>query len=81
MIILYTPRDGREGAADRRSRVLGAPSLDYLADILARSGCNLASESAIIEAFVASGVRPSDVNHDWNALVGRAAELRGKHHV
>lgn len=81
MIVVPPRAEGKERAADRRARVLGAPSLDYLADILARSGCNLSSDSAIIEAFVASGIRPSDVTHDWTALRERAAELRKSSHV
>lgn len=49
-----------------------------LAAILAESGCDLASDDACVEALVARGVRPSEINVDWHSAKTRAHDLRAQ---
>lgn len=66
----------RERAPDRRERVLGAPSIEYLAQALASSGCNLDSMDSCIEALIARGIRPSSVGDQYDEIVAQARRIR-----
>ena len=71
----YSPR---ESGPDRRERVLGAPSIEYLAQALASSGCDLYSMESCVEALVARGVRPSSVGEQYDEIVAKAREMRNQ---
>ena len=66
----------REAGPDRRERVLGAPSIEYLAQALASSGCNLDSMDSCIEALIARGIRPSSVGEQYDEIVAQARRIR-----
>ena len=55
----------------------GSPhTFAHLAGILASAGGDL-SDSAVVEAFVASGIRPAHTAaHDWDALKAEARAIR-----
>ena len=74
---LMARADRRDSGADRRERVLGAPSPEYIAEVLAASGCRLDDDAACVEVLVGRGIRPSSLSiDDWPRVIAMATEAR-----
>ena len=65
----------RERAHDLKVRVLGAPSLQLMAQWLAESGCDLTQWDQCCEVLIARGVRPSAVK-ELDLVITRARVIR-----
>jgi hypothetical protein len=74
--ILFDKAERRDNAAARRRETLGKPSIELMARTLAGSGADLKNEAAIVDAFVARGIRPTDAADQWHQIVALAGDMR-----
>lgn len=73
---LFDKAERRDNAAARRRETLGRPSIELMARTLAGSGADFSNDAAIVDAFVARGIRPSDAADDWHQIIALAGDMR-----